>query len=82
MDAQFVQSKVIWRPKNPARERMDSFRRIVNRTRGLNLSTHLPYFVSAQIMTATAYKKRISMICTDTLSRTIVSGRTSGHTLG
>ncbi|CAL1706757.1 unnamed protein product [Somion occarium] len=37
MDAQFTHNKVIWRPRDPSRSRMDCFRRVINRTRGLQL---------------------------------------------
>ncbi|KAI0071928.1 acetoacetate-CoA ligase [Panus rudis PR-1116 ss-1] len=37
MEAQFSQSRLIWKPKDPARTCIDAFRRQVNRTRGLHL---------------------------------------------
>ncbi|CCL98680.1 uncharacterized protein FIBRA_00682 [Fibroporia radiculosa] len=37
MDSHFAQSRLIWRPANPARTALDAFRRMVNRKHGFHL---------------------------------------------
>ncbi|KAI0755922.1 hypothetical protein BC629DRAFT_1584604 [Irpex lacteus] len=40
MEAQFAQSRLIWAPKDPARTRVEGFRKIINRKHGLNLKDY------------------------------------------